>query len=60
MRFNTKRYNISKVNPEGFIRGIHYEIKLKKGYQFSDESHLDYAEDIKELRMLIADIEEEI
>lgn len=59
MKFHTKRYDIKKVADEGWNRDIHYEISLKDGYVFSDGSSLDYAEDTEELKMLIADIEEE-
>jgi hypothetical protein len=59
MKFNTKRYTIRNVEGQGFNEGIKYEINLKDGYKFSDDSHLDYAENVEELRDLIADIEEE-
>ena len=59
MKFNTKRYTITKVNPEEFNEGIQYEINLTDGYVFSDGSHLAYATDAEDLRSLIADIEQE-
>ncbi len=57
MKFHTKRSDIRKVGDEGWCRGVQYEISLNDGYVFSDGSSLDYAEDIEELRALIADIE---
>lgn len=59
MKFHTKRYDIRKVGDEGWDRPIKYEISLNDGYVFSDGSSLEYAEDLEELRGLIADIEEE-
>ena len=59
MKFHTKRYDIRRVGDEGWDRDINYELSLKDGYKFSDGSSLEYAEDIEELRELIADIEEE-
>lgn len=59
MKFHTKRYDIRKVGDEGWDRNIRYEISLNDGYVFSDGSSLDYAEDIDELKALIADIETE-
>ena len=58
MKFHTKRYDITKVNAgEDWCRAVRYEISLSDGYQFSDGSSIDYAEDTEELRALIADIE---
>lgn len=59
MKYNTKRYTITKVNPEEFNEDIHYEINLNDGYVFSDGSSLEFATDIEDLRSLIADIEVE-
>ena len=59
MKFNTSRYTITKVNPDEFNREIHYEINLKDGYVFSNGSHLEHAENVEELRELIADIEKQ-
>ena len=56
MKFNSKRYDIIKVDPEEFNEGIQYEINLKDGYQFDDGTHLNYAADIEDLRMLISQI----
>lgn len=63
MKFHTKRYDIRRVNGEDFIEGINYEIKLKNGYKFRNDSHLDgeiltidYASDLDELKYLIANI----
>lgn len=59
MKFNTKRYTITKVNPEEFNEGIKYEINLTDGYVFSDGSHLAYASSTEDLSELIAEIEVE-
>ena len=60
MKYNTKRYTITKVNPDEFNGGIQYEVNLKDGYVFSDGSHLNYAADVDSLRALIAEIEKEV
>lgn len=61
MKFHTKRYDIRKVSEaDGFNKGITHEINLKDGYKFeSDDSHLNCAEGLEDLRSLIADIVEE-
>lgn len=59
MKFRTKRYTIKQVDDQDFNEGIKYEINLKDGYKFSDDSHLSYADSVEELRNLIADIEVE-
>jgi hypothetical protein len=47
MKFNTKRYDIRKISEnDGFNEGIQYEISLKDGYVFSDESSLNYASSV--------------
>lgn len=56
MKFHTNRYDITKVNPDEFNEGIQYEINLKAGYEFEDGSSLNYADDIDDLRCLIAEI----
>ena len=58
MKFHTKRYDIAKVSDDGWDRDIHYEISLNDGYVFSDGSSLEYAENLEELKTLIADIED--
>ena len=57
IKFNTERYTITKIDPEEFNGGIQYEISLKDGYQFDDESSLHYATDIDDLKDLISQIE---
>ncbi len=59
MKFNTNRYMITNVEGQDFNEGIKYEINLKDGYKFSDDSHIEYADSIEELCELIADIETE-
>lgn len=62
MKYNTKRYNITKVDPEEFngLGAKQYEINLKAGYIFeSYGTHIEYAADIEDLRSLIADIKKE-
>jgi hypothetical protein len=56
MKFHTKRYNVIKVNTEEFNEDIQYEINLKDGYEFEDETHLNYASDFDELKELISQI----
>lgn len=56
MKFNTKRYDIIKVDTEEFNEGIQYEISLKDGYQFDDGTQLCYATDIEDLKLLISQI----
>lgn len=58
MKFNTKRYDIIKVDTEEFNEGIQYEINLKDGYQFEDGTQLCYVTDIEDLRTLISQIVE--
>ena len=57
MRFNSKKYEIKKVDGQDFNEGITYEVNLKDGYCFSDGSHLAYASDYQDLKYLLADIE---
>lgn len=59
MKFVTARYTVRKVVDEDFNEGITYEINLKDGYVFSDDSHLAYATDYDDLKNLIADIKKE-
>ena len=57
MKFHTKRYDITKVNPDEFNEGIQYEINLKDGYCFEDGSGLNYASNVDDLKNLISEIE---
>jgi hypothetical protein len=57
MRFNSKKYEIIRVDEQDFNEGITYEVNLKDGYCFSDGSYLAYASDYEDLKELLADIE---
>lgn len=56
MRFHTKRYDITRLDPEEFSTAL-YEISLTDGYVFeADGTGQNYAEDYEDLQYLISNI----